>query len=156
MWGVNNAATAGSGLGGNVLTAASNYNQGLAQNTWLPYMQSLQSTFGTGAGAAGQQATALSSGGTAIGQLFGQGGLTAGTLFGGAGQTAGQLYTGAGGNIANLLSGAGGQYRADAGRGSTGNGWRGDGSDIGIVQFRNIGGRSGQQGRIRSQGVRGQ
>ena len=108
MWGVNNAATAGSGLGGNVLTAASNYNQGLAQNTWLPYMQSLQATFGTGAGAAGQQATALSTGGTAIGQLYGQGGLTAGTLFGGAGQTAGQLYTGAGGNIANLLSGAAG------------------------------------------------
>ena len=135
MWGVNNAATAGSGLGGNVLTAASNYNQGLAQNTWLPYMQSLQQTFGTGAGAAGGQASALSTGGTSIGQLYRPRWIDGWHLYGGAGPDGWRaLYRGRC-EYRAIAGRRGGQYRTNAGRGRAGDRWRGDGGDVGVYRM---------------------
>ena len=73
-WGINNAATAGSGLGGNVLTAANNFAQGTAQGTYgalfnaLPIAGRHRNQRGTsGAGA-------LSSGGLSLSSLFGNAG----------------------------------------------------------------------------------
>lgn len=104
-WGINNAATAGSGLGGNVLTAANNFAQGTAQSTYGGLLQALQSLVGTGTSAASSGAGASASGGLSLSNLFGNAGTSVASLLGNAGQTVGGLTSTAGQNIASTLVG---------------------------------------------------
>jgi hypothetical protein len=94
---INNAATT-SGLGGNVLTAANNYAQGTAQNTYGQLTSSLQNLFGTGANAASTAGVGLSS-------LFGGAGSSIANLLGGAASGVSGLTSTAGQNIAQTMVG---------------------------------------------------
>jgi hypothetical protein len=104
-WGINNAATA-TGLGGNVLTAANNYAQGTAQNTYGGLLSALQSLVGTGSGAASSAAGSLASGGLSLGNLFSGAGQSIGSLLGNAGSGIAGLTQTAGQNIASTAVGA--------------------------------------------------
>jgi hypothetical protein len=98
-WGVDNAATT-SGLGGNVLTAANNYAQGVASTSWGTLVGQLQNLLNTGATSANNLA------GLTTGALTGAGQSAAG-LLGGAGQSIGSLLGNAGQQISGLTGTAG-------------------------------------------------
>ncbi len=132
MRGINNAATT-SGLGGNVLKAGADYSSGLAQNTWQSIVQALQGVTSTGAGAAGQQTGALSTGGLGLSSLFGGAGSALSSLFSGAGNALGTITQAGGQNLAQLTQGGGNILAAGA---------QGVGSSLGsignILMLKNI------------------
>lgn len=108
------AARGGASGGGNLASAISSYNNGLAQNTWQTTINALQNYAGMGANAAGTLGSVYgSAGNAALGQSGVQGGLQGQTIGNiGNAQAAGTLgtanalaggLTGATGGAANAL-----------------------------------------------------
>ena len=110
---VNNASAVG-GFGGNVGTALSQYNQGLAlNNAWLPTVNALQSLVSTGAGAAGNIGQQAVGTGANVGNaLIGQGNAQAAGVVGGTSSIGNALTTNA---LLQALKGGTGMYGANPG-----------------------------------------